>query len=78
MTIGRRKAGDVSRAKCECPANPAGAVHRSDNSRRPAGRIRFTTSAIAADGEITEAELDSLALAIERVLPPETRKAVAE
>lgn len=33
---------------------------------------------IAADGEITEAELDSLALAIERVLPPETRKAVAD
>jgi hypothetical protein len=33
---------------------------------------------IAADGDITESELDSLALAIERVLPPETRKAVAE
>jgi hypothetical protein len=33
---------------------------------------------IAADGEITEDELDTLALAIERVLPPEVRKASAE
>lgn len=42
------------------------------------GFLYEVTDSIGADGEITEEELDTLALAIERVLPPEIRKLAAE
>jgi hypothetical protein len=37
-----------------------------------------TVDSISSDGDITEEELDTLALAIERVLPPDVRKLAAE
>lgn len=37
-----------------------------------------TVDSISSDGDITEGELDTLALAMERVLPPDVRKLAAE
>src|SRR5262249_13560990 len=62
--IGSRSVGGSRQTSCAQPGRTTTASTK--------------TPSVAADGEITEEELDTLALAIERVLPPEIRKLAAE